>query len=712
MHRNTLLLLCSVAVSACIPLDPSGLVFACDGGPCPSASNPQPFLMPQPTCTASCTAASPACLDANTLETQRVRGCTGAVCDVERTSTTCANGCVNGACLDEPCAGLTCETPPASLCVDASTLRIFTAHGVCTAGACDYPSADVACANGCANGKCNDEPCVGVTCASPPSPVCVDATTLRVWNGAGACDATSGACVYGATDVPCSDGCSAGRCARDACAGISCDAPPAPTCVDATTRRTWASMGTCAGGTCAYTAVETACAAGCSNGACLSDPCTGVACVTPPANDCVGNARRLFSAGGTCSAGSCSYASVLDPCAANTTCTAGLCVPNVVDAGTPPSCTPARVVPVGTSPVNDFTVGCAVLTGSEGLLVTANLDGDASLDVITDADDGTTFGFQTLERTASGWRADGMVAPLVTYTSFPPLIDDLLAIDLTGDGRDDLVALDGDGFEVFLNDGAGHFSAPRRTSFVPSNLSSRRVLKGDFNADCRPDFAVLHDNNQGRFSIVLSAGDGGIASRSSFKLGSSTASADDLALGDFDGDGKLDVAASNASDVRFFWGEGDGGVKLLPDGGADATILSLGGGAKLHSLDWDHDRDDDLLVRAATGAWSIVKGNSSSHTFSAVAVAGSFTRAVAAADFNADGWTDLLGYDTPSPLRVQWMNRSGSALGSLHTATPSLNVTWSERPVVADVNADGRADVLSIISQSGDTKLCTWFGQP
>src|SRR5262245_24145308 len=65
-------------------------------------------------------------------------------------------------------------------------------------------------------------------------------------------------------------GTSADRCEAGVCAGtaITCDAPPAPACTDATTLRTYAASGTCSAGACGYSYTDEACANGCAAGAC------------------------------------------------------------------------------------------------------------------------------------------------------------------------------------------------------------------------------------------------------------------------------------------------------------------------------------------------------------------------------------------------------------------------------------------------------------
>ncbi|MDP3235104.1 MAG: hypothetical protein Q8N26_20140 [Myxococcales bacterium] len=246
------------------------------------------------------------CLNATTLRTFNSGTCSGGACSYPSQDTTCAFGCANGACTGNPCQGVTCNAPPANACLNATTLRSFNASGSCSGGACSYPSQDTTCAFGCANGACTGNPCQGVTCNLPPAPTCVNPTTLRTFSPAGSC--SGGSCSYTAAESTCPFGCTNGACTGNPCQGVTCGMPPASTCLTPTTLRSFSSMGTCAGGACSYTPADTTCPFGCANGSCVNDPCAGVSCTMPPARTCLTpTTLRSFAPTGTCSGGGCSY---------------------------------------------------------------------------------------------------------------------------------------------------------------------------------------------------------------------------------------------------------------------------------------------------------------------------------------------------------------------------------------------------------------------
>jgi hypothetical protein len=105
--------------------------------------------------------------------------------------------------------------------------------------------------------------CEGVVCDAPPSD-CHEA--------AGSC--VDGDCVYALrpSGAPCDDGvaCTTASCAGADCVGVPlvCDEPPAASCADDFTARSYASAGMCSADDCTYPHTDTVCAYGCAMGAC------------------------------------------------------------------------------------------------------------------------------------------------------------------------------------------------------------------------------------------------------------------------------------------------------------------------------------------------------------------------------------------------------------------------------------------------------------
>jgi hypothetical protein len=129
-----------------------------------------------------------------------------------------------------------CDVPPASSCLDTSTMRVYSATGTCNSKSCDYVYTDSLCVEGCVGNACiGNDPCTGVACITPPAPSCSDPDTLQTYEISGMC--FLGQCSYTSTGTSCPNGCAGTSCiGSSSCVGVVCNTPPAPVCADATTR--------------------------------------------------------------------------------------------------------------------------------------------------------------------------------------------------------------------------------------------------------------------------------------------------------------------------------------------------------------------------------------------------------------------------------------------------------------------------------------------
>ena len=134
---------------------------------------------------------------------------------------------------------------------------------------CDY---------GCLNGECNQEPCLGITCA--------DKCEGKVRKYEGTC--VNGECQY--LTQECSYDCLNGTCISDTCLGIVC-----PNKCENKIRK---YNGTCVSGICQYDAQE--CSYKCQDAVCVTDPCEGISC-----NDYCQEGIHYFD--GNCTNGICQY---------------------------------------------------------------------------------------------------------------------------------------------------------------------------------------------------------------------------------------------------------------------------------------------------------------------------------------------------------------------------------------------------------------------
>ena len=161
--------------------------------------------------------------------------------------------------------------------------------------------------------------------------------------------------------------------------------------------------------------------------------------------------------------------------------------------------------------------------------------------------------------------------------------------DFNGDGKQDLAvanySFSAGKVSILLGDGAGSFSAANN---FPVGSFPRSVAVGDFNGDGKQDLAAAN-NGSNNVSILLGDGAGNFSAATTFGAGSNPWS---VAVGDFNGDGKQDLAVANwgSSNVSIFLGDGTGSFSA-------ATNFAVGGGPFSVAVgDFNGDGKQDLAV--------------------------------------------------------------------------------------------------------------------
>ncbi|MCU0661846.1 MAG: SUMF1/EgtB/PvdO family nonheme iron enzyme, partial [Myxococcota bacterium] len=246
--------------------------------------------------------------------------CTGGDCKYASRTRPCEEACAAGACVDSPCAEVFCVKPPAPYCENGSNLIVFAPEGRCAVvggiAECRYNSQTLACDHGCQGGRCQDDPCAGVRCDTPPARHC-EGAVLVLYEPYGVCG-EGGFCSYAEQRHPCIDPCVDALCGEDdACTWVICNAPPASYCKDDAELRVYGRDGwKCEEGFCSYTSSDIPCPGGCADGRCVGAPCVGVSCDKPLAPHCNGNVLVGYEQTGTCTDdGACSYPETNTSCA-------------------------------------------------------------------------------------------------------------------------------------------------------------------------------------------------------------------------------------------------------------------------------------------------------------------------------------------------------------------------------------------------------------
>ena len=218
----------------------------------------------------------------------------------------------------------------------------------------------------------------------------------------------------------------------------------------------------------------------------------------------------------------------------------------------------------------------------------------------------------------------------------------IVAGRFSGDGKVDLAVADFSGKVIILNNaGGGRFIAGQSIA-IPWPSEPVSVVAGDLNGDGRADLvvagAVMADQTGALFSL-LGEGDGTFSSPTRIGLPSGSDPIS-LALADFNGDGKLDVAVGEAGTLAV-----------------------------------------DVLTGAGDGSFQLLKSEPTS----------SFPISIATGDFDGNGRAGLafarLGFNDLSVL----INVGGSLVNLPAYATSTLSV-----PLMADLDGDGVPDTVVV----------------
>lgn len=300
-------------------------------------------------------------------------------------------------------------------------------------------------------------------------------------------------------------------------------------------------------------------------------------------------------------------------------------------------------------------------------------------------------------------RVDGTLAPQVTYPTNPGPIA-IAAADFNGDGRVDLAVANANcpvpydqctssTVSILLGNGDGTFQ-PHID--LPVGALPTSVVAADFNGDGKADLAVANAFD-GTISVLLGNGDGTFQPQTTYDTvgtlispGPHSWSWASLAVGDFNNDGKLDLAVTCSTAISVLPGKGDGTFGTHIDSGVGANFLAAG--------DFNGDGKLDLIVTGENGPLSVLLGLGDG-TFVLQSQYASGTYEVpAVADVNGDGKLDVLvPLDVASySVAILLGNGDGTFQSPVLYGTANTPISlW-----LGDLNGDGKLD-LAVVTTTG-----------
>jgi hypothetical protein len=263
--------------------------------------------------------------------------------------------------------------------------------------------------------------------------------------------------------------------------------------------------------------------------------------------------------------------------------------------------------------------------------VTADFNGDGHLDL--------AYGSITIDiafGTGTGTFSGG------SYLKGTDFSNAVVVADVNRDGKPDLIANGPDVVEVSVGVGDGTFEDPLS---YPAGPSPSALVADDVNRDGFVDLVVANGpaNGQGTVSVLLGNGAGGFGAPQSFPAGLYPTS---MVAADFNRDGRSDLALaqSGSSAISLLAGNGDGTFR-------PPVLINLPGPPTQ----------------------------------------------IFAADMNGDGIPDLIAFygapdATTSALAFSVLYGNGN--GTFQTPINYLDARLPASMAIADVNGDGRLDVV------------------
>ncbi|MFC3561504.1 MBG domain-containing protein [Pedobacter jamesrossensis] len=348
-------------------------------------------------------------------------------------------------------------------------------------------------------------------------------------------------------------------------------------------------------------------------------------------------------------------------------------------------------------------------TSTAQYMVTSDLDGDGKADVVSaNSDTGTNT--VTIFRNIAN-------SGTITSASFADKIErpidgapaGLAVSDLDGDGKPELVVLEASGkVSIFLNT-----STSGVISFAPkvdySMLNGVSITVGDLDNDGRPEVVVSNRRDGKVFVFRNTSTTGNISFADAIAAATfTTGGPENVAIGDLNGDGKADMTVANKV---------SGLVAVFPNISTTGNIvfgtaISLTPGTKPVKAalgDFNADGKPDLAVANSTSSTvSVFENTSSIGTISFAAkvdlAADNKVTTVAITDLDGDGKLDIVTVAVNSDGRVSVFRNTNSsgAISVASFAAKSLLTEVFQDVTIGDIDGDGRPDLagtnLKIVS--------------
>ena len=297
--------------------------------------------------------------------------------------------------------------------------------------------------------------------------------------------------------------------------------------------------------------------------------------------------------------------------------------------------------------------------------------------------------------------AQSTQSPTFTIQSYPLLANSHIAVDLNGDGILDLAGPGANGAAVMLGNADGTFRA--RMNFAAGG-QTQDLAAGDFNSDGKQDLAVTINSPQISLSLLTGNGDGTFNAPVNFP-NTTGFDAPVIVATDVNNDTRLDLLIAHtlacftapcvaSDDLTIMLGNGNGTFQ--------SSQMDVGiGMAEIAVGDFNRDGNKDLAMAGSQARLYLLRGNGDG-TFVQQPTQtlipgenhiGEDGTDIDVGDFNRDGIQDLVVAVALNGSRTVILTGNGDGTFRAPNIITEPNIRIPHYQAVADYNGDGSQDL-------------------